>query len=378
MDEKIRRVIGPDDGLQFDLDFSRQGDQERGLAWGRGMVRLGGEPIWTLEAASPGHEAPLEWTWLDLLEFLAKGWPWLVLEEAYPIPVKPLFPGLLSREAEHRWENLPQAQVEREQDAVYRFLARHDLAMAMKGVFAPSLILLRQGQRYAISGMATYRSVMRPVDEVLDTLEAVGAFIAAVVNGHRHPRAEAALALWQTRIERLERRALELHTGMTSSQRKSLVGGVPEMAYWELEPMHLERGSELAAVARMSTRSIPRPTQQKLLGRLRQVAYIPTPELDAVSRRAVSEWAESGKPYEQGYELAHWLRRVQGLQPADRFEPSVVLESWKVRVERLEFESRGLDAIAAWGTAAWASDFAEFIGRRPTSAPVWRAQYVGA
>ncbi len=41
---------------------------------------------------------PLTWTWADLLAFLGRWWPWLVLEEDYPLPVRPLFPAYFLRE----------------------------------------------------------------------------------------------------------------------------------------------------------------------------------------------------------------------------------------------------------------------------------------
>lgn len=64
-----------------------------------------GETVWSGEDEA-GNEASLRWTWLDLLEFLGRNWPWLVLEESYPIPVTPLLAG--SDPADHYWELDPE------------------------------------------------------------------------------------------------------------------------------------------------------------------------------------------------------------------------------------------------------------------------------
>ena len=113
-----------------------------------------GEPIWYRED-DDGRTTALHWTWIDLLEGLAEHWPALLLEETYPIPVLPLYPGLLRREAERRWEDQPDEIIDAEDEAVYRFLFRHDLAMAFKGLFLPSLLLLRHGQHFAVSCAAS-------------------------------------------------------------------------------------------------------------------------------------------------------------------------------------------------------------------------------
>ena len=94
------RLIGANDGLQFELDL-REDRQRSGLAWGYGRLRLQRELIWYREDEHDS-EATLHWTWIDLLEFLAANWSALLLEETYPIPVLPLYPGLLRREAERR------------------------------------------------------------------------------------------------------------------------------------------------------------------------------------------------------------------------------------------------------------------------------------
>lgn len=212
------RLIGPDDGLQFELDL--QADRQRGgLAWGFGRLRLQGEPIWYREDEH-GSEAALHWTWIDLLEFLAGNWSALLLEETYPIPVLPLYPGLLRREAERRWEDQSDEIIDTEDEAVYRFICRHDLSMALKGLFVPSLMLLRQGQRFAVSCAASGRNLMLPYDDVVATLTELGKHVAAALRNSIEPRSQQALERWENRVERLRAEAPRLHSGLAPATLK--------------------------------------------------------------------------------------------------------------------------------------------------------------
>lgn len=67
-------MIGSADGLQFELTLGTGPRMD--LAWGLGRVRLQGRAVWSGEDAA-GQESALRWTWFDLLEFLARHWPWL-------------------------------------------------------------------------------------------------------------------------------------------------------------------------------------------------------------------------------------------------------------------------------------------------------------
>ena len=191
----------------------------KGLAWGEGQILLEGEPVWFGEGPE-GEEIPLVWTWIDLLEFLGRWWPWLILEEDYPLPLQPLYPAFFIQDAERRWFELPEDQVEEEEEVAHRFIARHDLADAFKGLFLPSLILLRQGKTCHISVAAVRRTRVRPWSEIQDALEEVGEYLANAVSSSDHPRAVHARKLWTQRKERLIERELDLATGLSMDVRK--------------------------------------------------------------------------------------------------------------------------------------------------------------
>lgn len=339
-------LIGPEDGLQFELAL--EAGQKKGLAWGTGRVYLQGETVWSGEDKA-GNDFPLRWTWLDMLEFLGRNWPWLILEESYPIPVTPLYPGVLRREAERRWEDLPEDIIEAEDEAVYRFLCRHDLAMALKGLFVPSLILLRQGQQYVLSCASPQLNVIRPYDEIARTLTELGDHLARFVQGSAEPRAGQALDLWQRRNERLRDKVVALRSGLDPQLRGQLVDGQSDLQYWELDPEQLEADTEILAAARMSAGVVGVDIQREILQRLRRVKRLSTPTLDALSARLTEEFSETGRPFKQGYWLAGWLRSELKLVADEPVEPSELLADWGVAIETLLLPDCVLDAIAAWG-----------------------------
>ena len=351
MAKKIREaaeLIGPADGLQFELALETGPTMD--LAWGHCVLRFQAEAVWSGEDAA-GREIALRWTWVDLLEFLARNWPWLVLEESYPIPVRPLFPGSLRREAEHRWESgdLPEETIDREDEAVYRFLCRHDLAMALKGMFVPSLILMRQGNQYLVSCPALGLNALRPYREIIDTFTALGDRLATAVANSPEPRTKLAHDLWQERGARLWAQVVPLRTGLELAWLDQLAGDTAANDDWEIDPEQPDADTELLAAARMSTGHISIDNQRTLLHRLRAAPPTQSPALDALSARLSSDFSETGRPFEQGYWLADWLRGALSLAPDEPAQPAELLKQWGVTVDPISLPQCALEAIAAWG-----------------------------
>ncbi|TVS00507.1 MAG: ImmA/IrrE family metallo-endopeptidase [Rhodospirillales bacterium] len=341
MAEKIRRprrLIGAPEGLQFELALDAE--DPRGLAWGHCRVFLAGEPVWVGEDPD-GTEIPLQWTWVDLLEFLGRAWPWLIAEEDYPLPVQPLYPALFLREAERRWEDLSEAQVEEEEEQAHRFLARHDLAAAMKGLFLPAVLLLRQGNTGHISAAALRQTRVRPWREIQTTLEMVGDHLAAACADSAQPRAQQAYAAWRQRDARLAQRELDLATGLTHDERA------------RFEPFGVTAGQwmhpEIRAVARMTRGAVIPEHQAALLAQVVRSPHLATPVLDDLAARCRSAFQEAGKPHEQGYGLASWLRTELGIDEFASVEPKDWLERWNVRVQEIHLESCPIEAVTAWG-----------------------------
>ncbi|PMR73058.1 ImmA/IrrE family metallo-endopeptidase [Billgrantia endophytica] len=59
---------------------------------------------------------------------------------------------------------------------------------------------------------------------------------------------------------------------------------------------------------------------------------------------------ENEPPFEQGYQLARWLREQLNLQNDERFDPEALLVEEGVAIDKLLLESTKIDAIACWGT----------------------------
>ncbi len=345
---KALRLIGPEDGLQFQLDL-HDGSRRGALAWGDGLLLLQGEPIWCRED-DDGSTTALHWTWIDLLEGLAEHWPALLLEETYPIPVLPLYPGLLRREAERRWEDQPDEIIDAEDEAVYRFLLRHDLAMTCKGLFVPSLLLLRQGQHFAVScAAASDQHLMLPYADVVATLTELGNHIAVAVRTSDEARAERALALWDSRDQRLRAEAPTLLSGLDRLALQRLAGGTPANDFWEIDDANPTADTVILAAARMSAGCVDMDTQRQILERLRATPKRDTSALDELMERAEAEMPKIGRPFEQGYRLAAWLRSTLNLSPENPCEPKALLASWGVDIQSVDTPTDPIDAIAAWG-----------------------------
>jgi len=140
MDEEIRRTIGDSDMLCFHLNLYPMDDERGQLGWGGLIVALEGEPVWCAESECGEDEPP--------------------------------HPGNLHREMEKRWETMTEEQSQEEQDSLYHFVGRHDLARGLKGIFPPALFILRQGEQAWVC--TNDRQRLLPFDDVQRTLSERG------------------------------------------------------------------------------------------------------------------------------------------------------------------------------------------------------------
>lgn len=348
MAEDVRRLIGPAEGLQFEVVPPTPDGAD--LARCAVRLHLAGEPLWYAEGDAEG-EGPIDWTWIDLLEYLGRWWPWLVLEEHYPIALQrqPLFPGDLRAEAERRWEDLPDEQVRDEDQEVYRFLCRHDLAMGLKGLFVPSCILLRQGQNFMVSAPANDQNLILPFDATLATLEEFGDAMARLLEGAEDQRSRKALADWAAREQRLAERALDLRSGLDGRVRAEVEAGNEPNEFWEFDPWAPWRDSEILAAARMGAGYLTARQHASILRRIRATPLCMTDELDRLAARLQNDFEDFGRPYQQGYWAAAWLREHLGDVEREAVDPESLLTAWGVRIEAMDWADCPLDAIAAWG-----------------------------
>jgi hypothetical protein len=195
MEERLFDHVIGDPAFRFGLTFDAD-TRNTDLAWGQGVLWVDAEPVW-FQQDQEGESKPLYWTWIDLLEFLGRNWAWLVHEENYPFHLTPLDPTRLRGEAQKRWEDLPESTVLDEDEQVFRFERRHNLASGMKGVFLPEVSVLREGNLAWVC--AEGRAHRLSLEQVLGVLEKVGDLIAERVAESGEPRACLARELWLNR-----------------------------------------------------------------------------------------------------------------------------------------------------------------------------------
>jgi hypothetical protein len=303
----------------------------------------------TASAATPHCAGPgsICWSFWQKLAVAAVG-------ETWPVPVKPLFPRDLRREAERRWEqeNLAESVIDREDEDVYRFLLRHDMAMGLKGLFVPSLMIMRMGRQFVLSSPDLERDVLRPADEVIATLTAMGDLLADMLSQNAAPRAEFACDLWQRREQTLLTHVIPLRSGLDAPTLQQLAAqnAANDTSWWECDPAHPDADTELLATARMSAAHLDVATQRAVLARIRESPPTRCVELDDLSARLQAAFDERGLPFAQGYWIATWLRNALGLAPDEPVDPMQLLTAWRVVVAAMDLGDGGLEAIAAWGT----------------------------
>ena len=349
MVEEIRR-IGPENGLHFEFRFSGDQSSFRHQARGGGRLFIADEVIWATETEDD-DEAPLDWSWFDLLEYLTNYWPWIVLEQHYPVPVNPLFPGMLYQEAERRWEALSDASIEEEDIQVYAFSMRHDLAFALKGAFVPSVMILRSGNDCLISLESPDKDYVRPLREVIDTLESVGNLLADVVGEERAGYAGEIVKRWRQRDLSLEELRFDILSGMDRETRRRLEGGVDPVKFWDSATDDITCDSEFLAAARMTSAVCSPDIQSILIGDIRSVGRHETDVLDDLAVKAVMVSEPDVRPYAQGYLLAKWLRNELDIGEDRVVDPEVLLRGWGIEIREitLPLSALKLDAVAVWG-----------------------------
>lgn len=346
MDETIRRTLGDSRGLLFDLRLVPAGDEREALAWGELRVDLAGEPVWHGESAE-GSIEPICWTWADLLEFLGKKWLWLTLEETYPIPVFPLHPGRLRQEMEKRWESMPEEMEEAEGEALFAFEGRHDLARGLKGIFLPSIFVLRQGKQAWVC--TPEQRVLLPFDSVRRALEDLGTFLAKRLESMDHPRANYAVRCWRNREADKEKSFLYFRTGLKDDIRKDLEEAESPEEYWELASGEMDADNEILAAARLSAGFASPQDQKSILARIKAADRGDIGRLDAISRR-LGDVADPGRrPYDQGYALAGAFPRQYGLPSERPLDMDRFLSDLGIEIQEMELDDCPVDAVASWG-----------------------------
>lgn len=325
--------------LLFDLTFSTTD-----MVLGRGSLRvfIGEKEIWGDETQRRG----ITWTWIDLLEQLARSWPYLKYEESAPIEVRDYL--TLLEEGRYLLPDYDLApSLTAIPQSIYIFLRRHNLATGIEGLYLPSLSFLREGRKMWVLSRGA-RKQMEFVDTI-DTLSNLGdALCEHISSGTQDERSAAAISAWRNR-EPSSDMALVIRLGSASAH--SLVPMNDTIAGFFEAQNDDEFGSSLLVAARMSE-AVPIESRRRILAFMKELPYTGISAL----LQAVSTKAEDFVPnytrraYDQGYELARNVREQFGISPSDKADAQGILEKLGVAVVTRSFGTDVIDAVGCWGS----------------------------
>jgi Zn-dependent peptidase ImmA (M78 family) len=344
MDELVTGP-GADEGLSWSLRFEEApaGGTAADVTRGQLRVAVRGMPVWSSGAPGQG----VTWTWVEMLEFLGRAWRWLAWEDGLPLGLRPADPAQVRAEAESRWQEMAAHRREEEERQLESFEDTHDLARSVQGAVLPSVWVFREGHDAWVCGGG--RAVRRPAQEVLGSLAQLGDCLTTRLAEVPDPRATAAVETWRTRAEVDLQARVSVMTGLSPEELLALQGGDSPELVWEAAPGQ-EDPTELVAAARMAggrSTALVRAVVESVRG----VPRGHTPALDALAERVRGEaLGGDGRPWDQGYAAAGWLRAQPGVaSPHGPVDPERLLRGWGVEVRELDLPDPGVDAVACWG-----------------------------
>ena len=311
----------------------------------RGVLRLWvrGRLVW------PGGDLDegLEWTWVELAEFLARSWRWLLWENGLPFELSGGSIGQIYADLDHRWRLLSMAAREAEEEDLYSFEERHDMARALMGAVAPPVWVVREGNMCWVSTSDAAAFVPFRVVE-----EALQGFVDAVISRLADvddERASAVRAAWDARTQTTPGELVAVATGLERGILSQLQGDQDPANFWELDADDFAI-TELIAAARLAA-ALPTTDTAQMLTAIRSAPKHDTSALDALSTAALEQvpFGPGGYPYDQGYFVADWLRGQMGISSQDRVNPEELLRSWGVQIQTIRLSTDAVDAIASWG-----------------------------
>jgi hypothetical protein len=342
MDELVARSA--DGEIEFALSWPPRRPHSTGAEATLGSMRvcLRGRPVWHGSDDATG----VEWTWIELLEFLGEHWLYLSVEDGCPLGVAPDTAPRMLAAAEASIDALPRALAEFEHEQIEAYRSTHDLAEALQGAVFPPLWVVRDGTAgWLASSAATAKT---PFGEMLRVLVVVGDLIARRLDGLEDRRSIQAVETWQQRECHDRLRIIEAATGYPPDVVAEVESVFPSL---DKRDENALASNELLAAARLVG---PQPLTilEPIIQAVRQVKRFETPELDGLVEQAIGvvESAADEPPYTQGYELARWLRTQPGVTRANgRVNPEDLLRLWSVPVIDVGLGLVNVDALGCWG-----------------------------
>jgi len=336
----------------------------------RGAMRLWthGRQVW------PGNDLDeaFEWTCIEFAEFLARSWRWLLWENGLPFEL----PGGSITQAyadlNRRWDLLSMAAREEEEEDLYSFEERHDLARALMGATAPPVWLVREGNMCWVS--TPDAAVLVPFSVVE---EALRGFADAVISrlANVDERASAVQAAWHARTRTTTGEFVSIATGLERGVVSQLQGDHDPASFWELDADDFAV-TELMAAAR-SAAALPTTDTAQMLRAIRSAPRQDTSTLDTLSGVALQQVPTGPEwyPYDQGYFVADWLRAQIGAASQDKVNPEELLRQWAIQIQTIKLSTDAVDAVASWGPKHGPVVIVNTAGAHSSSSRGLRATY---
>jgi Zn-dependent peptidase ImmA (M78 family) len=336
-------MFGEKGTLLFEVRWSDESAATSAEA-SRGALRLwaNGRQVW------PGDDLDeaFEWTWVELAEFLTRSWRWLQWENGFPFELPGGSITQVYVDLDRRWSSLSMAAREEEEEDLYSFEERHDLARGLMGATAPSVWLVREGNLCWVSTQdAAILVSFTAVEEALQGFaEAIISRLADV-----DARASAVRAGWGARTRTTTGEFVAIATGLERGVLSQLQGDDDQASFWEVDARDFAV-TELMAAARLAA-PLPTTDTAAMLSAIRAVARENTSALDTLTTVALQQVPAGPEwyPYDQGYIVADWLRAQIGAAAQDAVNPEELLKRWGVQIQTLKLSTDAVDAIASWG-----------------------------
>lgn len=337
-------TFGDKEGILLEVQWPAQSAPTSADAT-RGTLRLWvhGRPVW------PGNDLNegLEWTWVEFAEFLARSWRWLLWENGLPFELSGGSIARVNADLDRRWRLLSMAAREAEEEDLYSFEERHDLARALMGAVAPPVWVVREGNMCWVSTQDA--GTLIPFRVVEEALQGFANSVVSRLADVNDERASAVRTEWDARDHTTPGELVAIATGLERGVLSQLQGDQDPASFWELDVDDFAV-TELMAAARLAA-ALPTTDTAQMLTAIRSASKHDTSALDALSTVALGQLPTGPEwyPYDQGYFVADWLRAQIGIAPQDAVNPEKLLRSWGVQIQTIKLSTDAVDAIASWG-----------------------------
>ncbi|MBI4818286.1 MAG: hypothetical protein HY791_18625 [Deltaproteobacteria bacterium] len=270
--------------FNFDFDPIESVGTSAEVTSGRLEVKLAGLTVWDTN-----------WTWIELLEHLARYWQFLIWEESLPsdLELEPF--ATLEERARRRFARLPDSTAD--EISFDEFRRTHDLSRALQGAWLSSLWIVRHGDGFRVSTSTVDATLS--FQELLDELERVATKILERLRSHSDRRVELVRELWNSRKGWSAKEIVSVATGLSVELISSIAGGDLE-SFWELDREH-ERSSELMVAARMTGHLSSPELVRRVQVAMSRIGHLEAPELERLSASYDASPSFEGTAYEDGY-----------------------------------------------------------------------------